>query len=132
MICLRMGKTYMAKTSPSNFKVTTPKNLLLSKQAITSKGISVPYTNLQLILTPIPNWTCSVVTISHFQMHDSQYMINQLRGSQYATWSPTWEECWLQSSSVHHMMKIMKLLGHKILWCTNTATSSKERRTRAN
>ena len=80
-----MGKTYTAKTPPDDFKVTTPKNLLLSKQAITSKGISVPYTNLQLILTPIPNWTCSVVTISHFQMHDSQYMINQLRGSQYAT-----------------------------------------------
>ena len=34
-------------------------------------------------------------------MHDSQYLINQLRGSQYVTWSPTWEECWLQNSSVH-------------------------------
>ena len=45
MICLRMEKTYTAKTSPSDFKVTTPENLLLSKQAITSKGITVPYTN---------------------------------------------------------------------------------------
>ena len=47
-ICLRMGKTYMAKTPPDDFKVTTPENLLLSKQVVTSKGISVPYTNLQL------------------------------------------------------------------------------------
>ena len=43
-----MGKTYMAKTSPGDFKVTTPENPLLSKQAVTSKGIWVPYTNLQL------------------------------------------------------------------------------------
>ena len=41
-----MGKTYTAKTPPDDFKVTTPKNLLLSKQAVTSKGILVPYTNL--------------------------------------------------------------------------------------
>ena len=43
-----MGKTYMAKTPPGDFKVTTPENSLLSKQAITSKEILVPYTNLQL------------------------------------------------------------------------------------
>ena len=45
-ICLRMGKTYMAKTSPGDFKVTTPEIPLLSQQAVTSKEISVPYTNL--------------------------------------------------------------------------------------
>ena len=51
-----------------------------------------------------------------------------------STWlqSPTREGCWLQSSSVHHTIKIEKILGHKILWCTNTATSSQERWTRAN
>ena len=53
VICLRMGKTYMAKTPPSDFKVTTPKNLILSQQVVTNKGISVPYTNL--LLNPYPN-----------------------------------------------------------------------------
>ena len=48
VICLRMGKTNTVKTPLSDFKVTTPKNPLLSKQAVTSKGIAVPYTNLQL------------------------------------------------------------------------------------
>ena len=48
MICLRIGKTNTAKTSPGDFKVTTLENLLLSQQAVTSKGISVPSTNLQL------------------------------------------------------------------------------------
>ena len=48
VICLRMGKTYTAKTPPDDFKVTTPENSLLSQQAITSKGIPVFYINLQL------------------------------------------------------------------------------------
>ena len=43
-----MRKTYTAKTLPGDFKFTTPKNPLLSKQTVTSKGIPVPYTNLQL------------------------------------------------------------------------------------
>ena len=72
MICLRMGKTYTAKTLPDDFKVTIPENPLLSKQAVTSKGILVPYTNLQL--NPYPNTqlnlfysdNCSIVTISPF------------------------------------------------------------------
>ena len=42
VICLQMGKTKMVKTPPGDFKVTTPENSLLSKQAITSKGIPVP------------------------------------------------------------------------------------------
>ena len=48
-----MGKTNTAKTPSGDFKVTTPENLLLSKQAVTSKGIPVSYTNLQL--NPYPN-----------------------------------------------------------------------------
>ena len=48
VICLRMGKTYTVKTQPGDFKVTTPNNPLLSKQAVTNKRIPVPYTNLQL------------------------------------------------------------------------------------
>ena len=42
------GKNHRDKTPPGEFKVTTPKNLLLSKQAVTSKWILIPYTNLQL------------------------------------------------------------------------------------
>ena len=46
------GENHRGKTLPK-FKITTPKNPLLSKQAVTSKGILVPYTNLQL--NPYPN-----------------------------------------------------------------------------
>ena len=48
-----MGKTNTVKTPLDDFKVTTPDNPLLSQQMVTSKGISVPYTNLQL--NPYPN-----------------------------------------------------------------------------
>ena len=47
-----MGKTTEVKTPLGEFKVTTPKNPLLSKQVVTSKGIPVPYTNLQLNIYP--------------------------------------------------------------------------------
>ena len=53
VICLLMGKTNTAKTLPVDFQVTTPEISLLSQQAVTSKGILVPYTNLQL--NPYPN-----------------------------------------------------------------------------
>ena len=46
VICLRMEKTNTAKTPPGDFKVTILEIPLLSQQAVTSKGISVPYTNL--------------------------------------------------------------------------------------
>ena len=96
VICLQMGKTYIAKTPPGDFKVTTPENLLLSKQAVTknsllskqavtSKRIPVPYTNLQL--NPYPNTQLDLFCSDNlsFLMHGFQYMTNQLRGSQYAT-----------------------------------------------
>ena len=133
VICLRMGKTYTAKTPPGDFKVTTPENPLLLKQAVTSKGIPVPNTNLQL--NPYPNTQLDLFYSDNlsFLMHGSQYMINQyMHRSQYATWSPTWERCWLQSFLVLHTMKITKLLGHKTLRCTNTVASSRERWIRAN
>ena len=38
----------MAKTQPGDFKVTTFEIPLLSQQVLTSKGILIPYTNLQL------------------------------------------------------------------------------------
>ena len=52
-------------------------------------------------LTPIPNWTCSVVTISPFDARlPSTWLTNCMDPS---TWlqSQTREGCWLQRSSVH-------------------------------
>ena len=62
-----MGKTYTAKIPLGDFKVTTPKNPLLPKQTVTSKEISHLISTYSWTITPILNWTCSVITISHFQ-----------------------------------------------------------------
>ena len=77
VICLHMGKTYTAKTPSGDFKVTTPENPLLSKQAVTSKWILVPYTNLQL--NPYPNTQLDLFYSDNlsFSMHGSQYVTNQ-------------------------------------------------------
>ena len=80
-----MGKTYTTKIPPGDFKIITLENSLLSKQAVTNKGIPVPYTNLQL--NPYPNTQLDLFYSDNlsFSMHDSQYVTNQLRRSQYAT-----------------------------------------------
>ena len=76
VICLRMGKTYMAKTSSGDFKVISSETLLLSQQAVTSKGILVPYTNLQL--NPYPNTQLDLLCsdISSFWCTAPKYMTN--------------------------------------------------------
>ena len=80
-----MGKIYTAKTPLGDFKVTTLENPLLSKQAVTSKGIPIPYTNLQL--NPYPNTQLDLFYSDNlcFSMHGSQYVTKQLGRSQYAT-----------------------------------------------
>ena len=131
MIYLRMGKTYMAKTLPSDFKVTTPEIPLLSQQTVTIKGISVPYTNKQL--SPYPNTQLDLFCSDNFSFQctaPSTWLTNCMDPS---TWlqSPTRKGFWLQSSSVHPTIKIQKILGHKTLQCTNTATSTQELWTKA-
>ena len=85
VICLRMEKTYTVKTPPGDFKVTTPEIPLLSQQAVTSKGIPVSYTNLQL--NPYPNPQLDLFCSDNFSFWCTapKYMTNQLRGFQYAT-----------------------------------------------
>ena len=69
----------MAKTPLDEFKIITPKNPLLSQQAVTSKGIPVPYTNLQL--NPYPNTQLDLFCSDNLFLYGSQYVTNQLRGS---------------------------------------------------
>ena len=71
-----MGKIYMTKSPLDDFEVTTLENLLLSKYAVISKGIPVPYTNLQL--NPYPNTQLDLFYSDNlfFLMHGSQYVTN--------------------------------------------------------
>ena len=88
IICLRIGKISKTKTPLGDFKITTLKNPLLSQQAVTSKGIPVFYTIYSWTLTSIPNWTCSVMTISYFQCTaPSTWLTN--RCTDLSTWLTT-------------------------------------------
>ena len=72
-----MGKTYTAKTPLGDFKVTTPENSVFSQQAVISKEIPVPFTNLQL--NPYLNIQLHLFCSDNlsFSMHSSQYVTNQ-------------------------------------------------------
>ena len=133
MNCLRIEKTYTAKTPLSDFKITTSENSLLSQQAVTSKGISVPYTNLQL--NPYPNTQLNLFCCDNlsFSMHGSRYLTNQ-----FDTRIPI-------RGLLTNLRKILATKffssshdeDYKALWlqnlqCTNTTAFSKERWTKAN
>ena len=70
VICFRMGKSNMEKTSLGEFEVTTLENSLLS-QAVISKEIPVSYTNLQLNLYPNTQWDLFCSDNLSISMHDS-------------------------------------------------------------
>ena len=130
---LWLGKTYTAKSPPDDFKFTIPKNSLLSKQAVTSKGIQYLIPTYSWTLTLIPNWICSVVTISHFQCTAlSTWLTN--RCADHNTWldHQLEKDVGCKVLQFIQMVKIKKLFDHKILRCTNTTAYSRERRTRAN
>ena len=96
-----MRKTNTAKTLLGDFKVITPENPLLSQQAVTSKGISVPYTNLQL--NPYPNTQLNLFCSDNFSFRctaPNTWLTNCADPSTRLQ-IPTREGCWLQSSSVH-------------------------------
>ena len=70
-------ENYQGKTPLGDFKVTTPEIPLLSQQAVTSKGIPVSYTNLQLNLYPNTQLDLFCSNNLSFSIHNSQYVTNQ-------------------------------------------------------
>ena len=107
-----MEKTSKAKTLPGDFKVTTPKNPLLSQQTVTNKGILAPYTNLQLNSYPNTQLDLFCSDNLSFSMHGSQYVTNQsMYGSKYVTNHQLEKDVSCKVFQFINMMKIMKLIG---------------------
>ena len=114
VICLWMGKTNTAKTPPGDFKVTTSEIPLLSQQAVISKGILVPYTNLQL--NPYPNIQLDLFYSDNFSfwcMFSTTWLTNCADPSTRLQ-SPTREGCWLQNSLVHPWWRSRRSLVKKL------------------
>ena len=128
LICLQMRKTSKAKTPSGDFKVTTLENSLLSQQAVTSKEILVPYTNLHL--NPYPNAQLDLFCSDNlsFSMHTSQYVTNlSMHRSKYMTNHQLGKDVGCKVLQFINTMKITKILGYKTLRRTNAAASSRER-----
>ena len=101
VICLRMGKNLTVKTPQGDFQVTTPETPLLSQQAVTSKGIPSTLPTYSWTLTPIPNWTSSIVTVplSDARLPSTWLTVARIPVCNFN--NTNWEECRLQSSSIH-------------------------------
>ena len=121
------GENLTAKTPPGDFQVTTPETPLLSQQTVKSKGITSTLPTYSWTLTPLPNWTLSVVTVPLFDARLlSMWLTNYADPS---TWlqTPIKKVVVCKVLQFIHMMKIKKMLGHKTLLCKYTTTSSRER-----
>ena len=101
VICLRMGKTNMAKTLLDDFKVTIPKFNYYHKKRLQVKESEYLIPTYSWTFTPIPNWTCSVVTISPFNVWLPSTWLTNCMDPSMRLQAPTREGCWLQSSLVH-------------------------------
>ena len=96
-----MGKTNTAKTPLGDFKVTTLEIPLLSQQAVTSKGIPISYTNLQLNLYPNTQLDLFCNDNFSFWCTTPSTWLTNCADPNTQLQSPTREGCWLQSSSIH-------------------------------
>ena len=120
-----------AKTPSGDFQVTTPETPLLSQQAVTSTGIPSTLPTYSWTFTPIPNWTCSVVTVPLFDARLPSTWLTNCADPNTRLQSPTKKVVGCKVFQFIHTIKIKKMLGHKTQRCTYTSTSSQEWWTRA-
>ena len=125
------GENLTAKTPLGDFQDTTPETPLLSQQAVTSKGIPSTLPTYSWTFTPIPNWTCSVVTVPLFDARLPSTWLTNCVDPNTRLQSPTKKAVGCKVLQFIHTIKIKKMLGHKTQRCTYTATSSLEWWTRA-
>ena len=121
------GENLTAKTPPGDFQVTIPETPLLSQQAVISKGISSTLPTYSWTLTPIRNWTCSIVTVPLFDARLPSMWQTSCANPNTRLQTPTKKVVGCKVLQFIHTMKIKKMLGHKTLRYKYTATSSKER-----
>ena len=120
------GENLTAKTPPGDFQVTTPETPLLLQQAVTSKGISSTLPTYSWTLIPIPNWTCSVVTVLLFDAWLPSTWLTNCTDPSTRLQSPTKKVVGCKVLQFIHTMKTKKMLDHKTQWCTYTTTSLQE------
>ena len=94
------------------------------------QGIPSTLPTYSWTLTPIPNQTCSVVTVSLSDAWLPSTWLTVARIPVHDFKTPIWKIVGYKVLQFIHTMKIRKMLGHKTLWCKYIATSPRERWTR--
>ena len=97
VICLRIGKINHRVI----FRSSLPKFYYYHNRRLQVKEFQYLISIYNWTLIPIPNWTCSVMTISPFDAWLSSMWLTNCVDPSRRLQSPTREGCWLQSSSVH-------------------------------
>ena len=113
MICWQMGKTFCKMKTPlGEVKVTTPKNLPINNQAVTSTRnltTTLAYPKIPIYswtFAPIPNWTWFCSSLLSFDAQIFNLWLTPLHRSQYVTNSNNLNDCcWLQSSALHQQWR---------------------------
>ena len=108
------------------FRSPLPKLYYYHNKRLQVKESQVPY-QPTFALTTIPNWTCSVMTVPPFDTRLPSTWLTNCADPNTRLQSPTKKVVGCKVLQFIHTMKIKKMLGHKTLRCTYTATSSRER-----
>ena len=120
VIYLQIGKTTEAKPLRVNLKSPFSRIHYYQNKRLQVKESQYLISTYSWTLTPIHNYTCNVVTISHFQCTaPSTLLTHQLE-----------KDVGYKILQFIHAMKIKKLLSCKTLRHTNVVASSRERWTR--
>ena len=114
VICLRMGKTTEAKSHRMILRSPLPRIHYYPNKRLQVKESRYLIPTYSWTLTPIPNWTCFVVTISPIQCTAPSTWLTNCTDSNTRLQSPTREGCWLQSSSIH-----LENEDHEVAWSQN-------------
>ena len=97
----KWGKPTRQKLHRVIFKSPLPKFHYYHNKQLQVKESQYLIPTYSWTITPIPNWTCFVVTISPFNARLPSMWLTNYADPNTQLQSPTREGCWLQSSSVH-------------------------------
>ena len=97
----KWGKPTRQKPHRVIFKSPLPKFHYYHNKQLQVKESQYLIPTYSWTITPIPNWTCFVVTISPFNARLPSTWLTNYADPNTRLQSPTREGCWLQSSSVH-------------------------------
>ena len=101
VICLQMGKNLTTKNPTGWFSGHHSRNSTIITTSGYNQGIPSTLPTYNWTLTPILNWTCSIVTIllSDARLPSTWLTVARIPVCDFKT--PIWKGCWLQSYSVH-------------------------------